>query len=163
MQKFALVSRSHFTLVALLAIFACASFAGCNAPERVQNAKVNQECNDYLNQGSADLLALMATCNAETEPEKYLAGVVDIYAELLANLRSLDASGCSIEYRHALNNFIAYIEKLANLSQELQTLQQRITSEASVADAQRMIEIGEEFETLSNQVDLEAFMLKAAI
>lgn len=168
MQKFALVFRSHFALVAFFSFFACVSCAGCNLGERAQNVKINKECNNYLNQSALKLLGLQTNANSETEPEKFLAGVGDIYAELLDNLRSLDASGCSPEYRNALDDFIAYIEKLANLSQELQTLQRRLTSgegeaETILADAQRMIQIGEEFESLANRIDAETNKLKAAM
>jgi len=203
MQKFALVSRSRFALVALLASFACVSFAGCEdaesvqnteriyqenrpstdvkTPERraenpseteaekkladrraaedAQNAKIYQECDDLLNQTAVKLYQ----CMLEQNPEKYLAGVVDLYAEHLANLRSLDASGCSLEFQNAFADFVAHFEKMANLIQELQTLQQQPASELDVSAPNRMIQIGEEFERLSNQVTNEANKLKAAM
>lgn len=161
MQNFALVSRSRFALVALLAFFACFSFAGCIPDERAQNIKINKECSDYVDQGAVQLLTLNVN-----EPKEYLDGVANVYADLLANLRSLDTSGCSFEYKNAFEKFVAHIEKLANLSQELQTLQRRIEngeSENLVADANRMIEIGEEFKTLSEQVVPEMNKLTAAL
>ena len=143
------------------------TLADRRAAESAQNAKINKECNDYLNQTALELFNWQISANSQ-DPEKIFSSIGDIYVKLLANLRSLDASGCSLEFQNAFNGFVAHIEKMVDTLQELQTLQQRLANEEGdaeslLADANRVARLGNEFQNLSDQINSEAKKLEDAM
>ncbi len=149
MQYFTFVSRSRFTLVALLTAFVCVSTVGCGAAlRRAECAGVFVQCKDFVAVAAQKSERLGP---AAASPDGLAKGAA-IYAELRDCVRSIDASKCPPEFKKAFDDFAAYTARLGDVGEEIVAAYEKATTgdaeaaETAKTKAQEFISLGQELD-----------------